>query len=271
MFNSSNLNKGFSLSEMMVVVFIISLVFVAALPTITKRQMASQMDSIPSGTIILWYGLIDDDNHPPPGYKVCNTTSASQIDLSGKFIVGANSDSSSVYQVGTTGGGASYHLSDANFMPQHYHSMNGITASSAGSHTHTLDSCGDDAGHYHAYTSGDVSATHTQDVWGYTAAMAYYRPCIFDSTLHTGGLVPAGTNPAYGSATDVFKISPTSLDDATNSHFHSITVNSNGAHAHTCTPNNVTHTHTITLGDTGLNSSFNTLPPYRALYYLVKE
>lgn len=248
--------KGFTLSEMMVVVFIISIVLVASMPTITKRQMASQSDSIPSGIILLWFGTPP----APSGYEFCDSTSS--LDLSGRFIVGANNDlSTAKYGVGNTGGGDTYNLSA--HMPSHSHLFN---TSDTYSHTHALSTSSLSGSHSHpSFTTDSFNHVHNiGDAAGHLPVLAG------GMNYGAGGFV--GSNTGY-------PVTPVSwysaqASQSESSHVHAMSgVSSSGSHNHSIadTPAISTGSHVVTLNNTGTGDSFDTTPRYRALYFIRKQ
>ena len=79
---------------------------------IVTRYNKSLDNSIPSGTILPWYG---NASNIPDGFKLCNGTNGTP-DLRNRFIVGAGS----TYALGNTGGADSVKLS-ATQIGNHYH------------------------------------------------------------------------------------------------------------------------------------------------------
>lgn len=90
---------------------------------LSKEVSAS---SVPSGTILPWYGAL---GNVPAGYALCNGSNGTP-DLRDKFLVGAGSS----YNLGNTGGSDAVTLTVSQ-MPSHAHSG---TTSSAGAHTHYI-------------------------------------------------------------------------------------------------------------------------------------
>ena len=102
----------------------------------TFEDLAERLENakylfVPHGAIVLWSGSASDI---PTGWALCDGTNGTP-DLRNRFVVGAGG----AYTVGNTGGADSITLSMAQ-MPSHTHevSLSGLTASSAGAHTHTL-------------------------------------------------------------------------------------------------------------------------------------
>lgn len=90
---------------------------------LSKEVSAS---SVPSGTILPWYGAL---GNIPVGYALCNGSNGTP-DLRDKFLVGAGSS----YNLGNSGGADTVTLTTAQ-MPSHTHSG---STSVAGLHTHRL-------------------------------------------------------------------------------------------------------------------------------------
>ena len=76
------------------------------------RVSGSNQSSLPTGSVIPWYGQLNDI---PKGFALCNGSNGTP-DLRNRFIVGAGS----TYSVSATGGVDSVTLSAAH-MPSHYH------------------------------------------------------------------------------------------------------------------------------------------------------
>lgn len=90
---------------------------------LSKEVSAS---SVPSGTILPWYGAL---GNIPVGYALCNGSNGTP-DLRNRFLVGAGSD----YNLGNTGGANNVTLTTAQ-MPSHTHSGG---TNYAGQHTHNF-------------------------------------------------------------------------------------------------------------------------------------
>ena len=182
--------------------------------------------AMPTGGIIMWSGTIATI---PTGWALCDGTNGTP-NLTGKFIVHADADSSGTYNVGATGGANDVTLTTSE-MPAHNHS--GSTAS-AGSHTHS------------ASTNSAGAHTHTTNI-SFSPDVDYFGNNI--SILNNG---QNGTNSVGGQSTDF-------TSSTAGSHSHTVTVNSDGA-----------HTHTVSVTNTGGGSAHENRPPFYALAYIMK-
>ncbi len=254
MISENNINKkGFTLSEMMVVIFIFSIIIASALPTITKRQKPSVNEVIPSGVIILWYGNVASSGFPS-GWSPLNGSVSGVPNLTNRFIVGAGG----TYAVTSTGGGNTYSLPSTSYMPAHNHTYT-VSGPSPSSHTHTVSSVSTSGNHRHAYnTTAESDHTHT----------------ISADWLTTSGTSVSGCNFSIGSLS-IYRLTSPSISDPNTDHAHTDSASSNeGNHSHSyssTSSNSNSHTHTMYLGSNGSGSAFSTLPPYRALYFLIKD
>ena len=182
--------------------------------------------AMPTGGIIMWSGTIATI---PTGWALCDGTNGTP-NLTGKFIVHADADSSGTYNVGATGGANDVTLTTSE-MPAHNHS--GSTAS-AGSHTHS------------ASTNSAGAHSHTTNI-SFSPDVDYFGNNI--SILNNG---QNGTNSVGGQSTDF-------TSSTAGSHSHTVTVNSDGA-----------HTHTVSVTNTGGGSAHENRPPFYALAYIMK-
>lgn len=172
---------------------------------------------VPVGTIVAFGGALVD---VPANWRVCDGT-AGTPDLRDRFIVAAGP----TYAANSTGGNST-----------HSHS---VTINSGGAHAHTG-------------TVGGTALTVAQ----------------LPAHKHANGVTDAGTNLFSRGTTAAATTTPDSIDNNSNNgvfegwtsdvgsgetHTHSLTLDSSGAHSHT--------------GGTGSASS---LPPYYALVYIMK-
>ena len=136
--------------------------------------------AMPTGGIIMWSGTIATI---PTGWALCDGTNGTP-NLTGKFIVHADADSSGTYNVGATGGANDVTLTTSQ-MPAHNHS--GSTAS-AGSHTHS------------ASTNSAGAHSHTTNI-SFSPDVDYFGNNV--SILNNG---QNGTNSVGGQSTDFTSI-----------------------------------------------------------------
>jgi hypothetical protein len=202
-------------------------------------HLASDSAHIPIGGIIMWNASAGSI---PSGFAVCDGSSGTP-DLRDKFIVGAGS----TYSLGDTGGTATANL-------QHSHTM---TSSSGGAHTHPLSIA---AGSAHTHTSATGNTSTDGD-----------HNHIFSGNTLAG----VGTTSVQSGATGVSSSSHTHPFDAISStdgdHAHAIgTINNESSHTHSGTATSGgAHTHTGTSSNS-LSTSQSILPPYYALYFIMR-
>ena len=89
---------------------------------------------LPTGVIVMWSGAI---SAIPSGWHLCDGNNGTP-NLTGKFVVHADADSGGTYAPNATGGSDSVALSESE-LPSHTHSVSGLSTSSAGEHTHTMN------------------------------------------------------------------------------------------------------------------------------------
>ena len=157
--------------------------------------------AMPTGGIIMWSGTIATI---PTGWALCDGTNGTP-NLTGKFIVHADSDSSGTYAVGATGGANDVTLATSE-LPAHSHTG---TAASGGAHTHTgtTNSAG---AHTHTYTDSYVLA----------ALSAPGIDIDYNANTYNPNGLQTGTTSSAGS------------------HSHTVTIASGGAHTHTLSVDN---------------------------------
>ena len=157
--------------------------------------------AMPTGGIIMWSGTIATI---PTGWALCDGTNGTP-NLTGKFIVHADSDSSGTYAVGATGGANNVTLATSE-LPAHSHTG---TAASGGAHTHT------------GTTNSAGAHTHT-----YT-----------DNYVEQVAQIP-GIDIDYNANTFNQNGSRTGTTASAGSHSHTVSIASGGAHTHTLSVDN---------------------------------
>lgn len=260
-FSKQKYKIGFTIAELMVVMFILSVIVASALPTLTKRQASSQLDFIPQGTIVIWYGdWYNDPSSRPPGYVVCDGTNSTP-DLSGKFVLGANALGAADVQLNANGSSETAALPAAN-IPMHTHEI--IVADATHIHGYTLSS----AAHSHTVTSnGGTSHNHSipYNIPYYSGASYGYLPSA----------AAAGAR-GYYCALAYYSLPYSYYGEQAHKHLVSttqLTLDHNHGSPLTSTSVAATHTHqynNISNGG-GSGNSFNIMPPFYALYYIMKN
>ena len=147
--------------------------------------------AIPSGGIIMWSGSILTI---PVGWLLCNGLNNTP-DLRNRFIIGANSDDSSIAKTNITGSQTQ---------------TGGSKDSTVVEHTHTATSVVTDSGHFHntgysnnasvapRYGSTTTTSTNIEDAYG-----SSYRTTSPNTSTATTGVTVATTNALTGvSGTD---------------------------------------------------------------------
>lgn len=193
-------------------------------------------DLVPRGTITLWFG-----STVPAGWLLCNGQNGTP-DLRGMFVVGAGA---SGFGYNATGGSAALSVSG--------------TTSSAGAHNHDITLAGAGAHDHggstnsHTLTVDQIPSHQHATQWGESNNHALPR-------YGTNG---TNRNNIGSRDTDYDNYEyMTSWVGGGQGHSHGIS--SAGNHTHTgSAASNGAHTHTLTV-------SGSTLPPYRALYYIMK-
>lgn len=248
---------GFTVAELTLVVFIISVVMVSALPTITKKQKpSSDADIIPTGTIILWYGDPYNTAKIPSGYHVCDGSPGTP-DLRNRFIISAGSthalgaSSPATWDAASYAIGASYSLTNKDTqMPAHTHTM--TIANTTDSHTHTINSNPSNT-HSDDFPSRATTDTGSHSHTGFTMTplqVAVGYPLLNDTVLRW-------YSNRYTTASTVQHVI----------HFSNVP---NHDHGGSATSDSVTHTHNYSTNNVGASQAFGTLPPYYVLCYIIK-
>ena len=155
--------------------------------------------AMPVGGIIMWSGTIATI---PTGWALCDGTNGTP-NLTGRFVVHADADSSGTYNVGASGGSADVTLT-ASQVPQ----LAGTT-DSQGAHTHSGSSTASAGAHTHSYT---------------------------DNYVEQVAQIP-GIDIDYNSNTFNQNGSRTGTTASAGAHTHTLSITSDGAHTHTTTVN----------------------------------
>ena len=157
--------------------------------------------AMPTGGIIMWSGAV---SAIPTGWALCDGTNGTP-NLTGKFVVHADADSSGTYNVGASGGANTVTLATSD-IPAHNHTG---TAASGGAHTHT-GSTNSAGAHTHTYTDKYVEQT---------------------------SLIP-GIDIDFNATTWDPNGQLTGTTSSSGAHTHTVTITSGGAHTHTLTVDN---------------------------------
>jgi microcystin-dependent protein len=260
---------------------------------------------VPSGVILMWHG---DIASPPSGWAICDGTSGTP-DLQGYMIIGRNGtytagstggNSDLTMTTGTLPGHA--HTGTTDTDGAHTHAS--VTTAQAGQHSHSGDTDQQNQSHSHA---GDTSTGGNHDhegttsnsgnhpghgiqnqshSHGHTSRPAYNFGGIGghnggSQTFNIGGWISYATI-GFGvgnSGNHTHTLTITGVPQHTHelsvtddpAHLHSISTTQNGAHEHTFTTDtDGTHLHTATTQQSGGGESFEKVPPYRAIAYIMK-
>lgn len=243
---------AFTMAELMVVIFIVSIISAAALPTLTKRQTVTQGNSIPAGTIIIWYG-----STLPSGFVICDGTNGTP-DLREKFILGANQSGAADVQLDAFSTSSNTTLPVAN-IPAHTHSI----SVDDGTHIHTYTMPADPFHFHNASTSPSYPHAHDLTNIVYNdpgGAWQYVYAGAVSGLWHTTPVF-CGTYASHWPESAHIHTITTSASTVTHNHGSPLTSTSTSA-AHT-------HSFSVAAGG-GTGASFNIMPPYYALYYIMK-
>lgn len=200
-------------------------------PIVTQAD--NLMTLLPVGAIILWYSGLGG---LPAGWQICDGTNGSP-DLRDKFVRGAGGS----YALGATGGAAT---------------ASGNTGSS-GAHTHTGTAAG------HSLTTAEIP-DHKHGGWignNYergingttTPNPATFRtgPVLKDVTRNDALLLDSASNTLEVTSASTPFTSGMVSGGGASAHTHSLSISSAGAHTHSL-------------------SSVSIIPPYHAVYYVMK-
>jgi len=261
---------------------------------------------VPAGLILMWHG---DIASPPTGWAICNGSNGTP-DLRDRMLIGRNGTYTAGLTGGNsdltmTTGTLPAHTHTGNTDTGGQHSHASVTTAQNGQHSHSGDSNQKDQSHSH---TGDTNNTGSHDHEGTTSNsgnhgghdisnqshghnhFAAHAANAFNGIGgHNGGgqsfNVSGWIHGAYigfgigqsGNHTHTLTIAAVghhthalTVTDAP-AHSHSIATTQNGLHDHEFTTDTGgTHLHTATTQQTGGGSSFEKLPPYRAIAYIMK-
>lgn len=179
----------------------------------------------------------------PAGWAICNGTAALP-DLRDRFIVGAGS----TYAVDATGGSNTVALTTAT-MPLHTHNLS-VTADNVG-HAHNTNST-TSTGHSHGANLGTHSA-HSHTYSRVNAATITSTQGATNTLIRVPYNAGNTYNPTNTHPHNV------SFDTATDTHQHTSSNSTEGAHNHTATG-----------GNSGSGTAHENRPPYRAAHFIRK-
>ena len=190
-------------------------------------------------------------------------------DLRSSFIVGAGT----TYTLNASGGSAAVALQVANLPP---HNHPGSTIADSEQHSHGILSSG---AHIHGPDTGGVGSTGTAQ-----ATHTHGGSVGTDTAPHSHQYETSGSGIGRSSGSNQVANWPDSTfstSTATAPHNHPLTINPNNApHDHPISSTNSghthpiqqggTHNHTLTITSQGTGTAHENLPPYRALYYIIR-
>lgn len=213
----------------------------------TVKQGGNKL--IPTGIITLWFGSVASI---PAGWVICNGANGTP-DLRNVFVMGAGS----TYSPGGTGGAASVGITTST-APTHSHG--GVTGTN-GAHSHT-GSTGDAGTHSHSgFVYGtaitvDQMPSHAHQERNFDSSGGVGGPNNHPTGGGGGGTITSNvwTESQGGNQMHNHAIAPDG------NHAHSVSISTDGDHSHTIADDNA-HSHTATV---------TTLPPFKALCYIMK-
>jgi microcystin-dependent protein len=232
--------------------------------TITGR-LASTNGGIPAGVISQFAG-----SSAPDGYLLCQGQSVSTAEFAGLFAaIGYNyggsgasfnvpnlenrvpvgKGSGTFGSLNATGGAESVTLTTEQ-IPSHSHTG---STNNTGGHTHTGSTGTESAGHTHSGTTAGGNSLHTH-------------------TYKNGTSVSRASGTLGGIQGVVLAGSEGTTGNASNNHTHTFDtggVSANHTHSFT-TASNGSHSHTVTVENTGGGLSHNNLQPYIVVNYIIK-
>ena len=87
---------------------------------IAAKSSSDRGSSLPSGTILMWYG---NENDVPDGWAICNGSNTTP-DLRGRFVLGSGTGVNLTQRIAGQFGGKETHQLSLAEMPQHNHTIN---------------------------------------------------------------------------------------------------------------------------------------------------
>ena len=204
---------------------------------------------VPTGVIVMWYGSVASI---PAGWVLCDGTNGTP-DLRDRFVVGAGST-----YVPAVVGGATSATGTTTTAADHNH---GGSTGQAGSHNHSA-STNTVGAHAHAYTTGGTSISVDQ--------MPSHGHPMQNHDSSGGGGGPGNQIPGGGGGSLVQSSAWTLEVGGNQPHYHSIVAD--GDHSHAVTVTGVgDHSHGVSAGGSHNHTvTVTTLPPFRALCYIMK-
>ncbi len=192
---------------------------------------------LPMGSIIMWSGTT-----VPSGWALCDGQNGTP-DLRGRFIIGAGPGNGLTGRTVNENGGSESSTLEVSNLPSHDH-----TATDSG-HTHDIT----DPGHNHNIT--DPGHDHDVTDPGHRHTYQKHEDSMGDNADDRPLVSDGGKEHTTYDKTGI------SIDDGTtgisiNDQMTDISINNSNAD--------------ITIGNTGSNSPFSIIPPFYALYYIMK-
>jgi microcystin-dependent protein len=262
---------------------------------------------VPTGVILMWHGNIAS---PPSGWAICDGTNGTPnlrgymiIGRNGTYTAGSTGGNSDLTM--TTGTLPAHEHEGTSTAQDGQHTHASVTTAQAGQHSHA----GDTAQHNQAHThGGDTSQNGSHDHEGTTSNsgnhnhgvsnqshghnhFAAHAANVFDGigghngssqSFNISGWIFGSTIglSAGQSGNHTHTLTITAIGHHTHElsvtddpdHSHSIATTQNGGHEHAFTTpaGGDAHLHTATTQQTGSNQSYEKLPPYRAIAYIMK-
>ena len=209
--------------------------------------------SIPTGVIVMWSGAV---SAIPSGWVICDGNNSTP-NLTDRFVIHADADSSGTRNVGATGGAHSVTIAEAN-LPSHTHGSGNYGTGAGGDHSHNFNANTGNSGNHSHNGSTSNTGSHSHNSNGsYRAYSGYRQATRFEQNW--------SNNCWFNGATT----------SNTGAHSHNFGTSGAGDHSHNFnanTGNSGNHTHNVggSSGATGSGSSLATIPKFYALAFIMK-
>ena len=209
--------------------------------------------SIPTGVIVMWSGAI---SAIPSGWVICDGNNSTP-DLTDRFVIHADADSSGTRNVGASGGAHSVTVAEGN-LPSHTHGTGNLAAAAGGDHSHNFNANTGNAGDHNHSGSTSNAGSHSHNTNGVRFGGGSYTYAAGFSQNYTNAAFFVGASSSNAGG-----------------HSHNMSLNNAGSHSHNFnanTGNSGNHTHNVsgTTGATGSGTALSTIPKFYALAFIMK-